>query len=81
MKDTLAIFTRIQNHFGARTRKEMMQRWGEKYGTYKSWVNRGHIPQKRLMELAEREGLNIAWLEHGVGEKYFNKEGEEIYGR
>lgn len=74
MKNIDAILARIQHHFNAKTRKEMMQKWDIPYASYKAWVNRRSIPKQRLIELAEREGLHLEWILTGEGEKYANKE-------
>ena len=70
MREIDPIVVRIQNHLGAKTRKEMMEKWGIPYSTYKTWAHRDAIPQKRLAELSERENLNLLWLERGIGEKF-----------
>ena len=68
-KEITPILIRVQNHFGVRTRKEMMEKWGIPYSSYKTWVHRDNIPTSRLMELGEREGITLNWLETGTGEK------------
>ena len=66
MKKIDPILARIQSHFGAKTRKEMMERWKIPYNTLATWVNRDHIPPKRLHELAENENLDLDWLQSGM---------------
>ena len=70
MKKIDATLTRIQNYFGAKTRKAMMENWGIPENTLKTWVSKDKIPEKRLGELAEREGLNLEWLQTGDSPKY-----------
>lgn len=66
MKKLDPIIARIQSHFEAKTRKEMMEKWGISYNTLATWVNRDHIPSKRLTQLAERENIDLDWLKSGI---------------
>ena len=70
------IITRLQVHIGGKTRKEAMKKIGIPENTLKTWVSRDNIPEKRLAEFAEREGLNLDWLINGTGEKFKAQRGE-----
>ena len=70
MKKITPILNRIKQILGAKTDKEMAEKWGISYSTLDTWKNRDKIPEKRLLDFTLKYGVSLDWLLTGEGEMY-----------
>ena len=74
MKKITPILNRIKQILGAKTDKEMAEKWGISYSTLDTWKNRDKIPEKRLLDFTLKYGVSLDWLLTGEGEMYKTNE-------
>jgi len=61
------ILDRIRKLAGTYNDKEMSRIIGIKYGTLDNWKARDSIPEKRIVEIADKFGVPVEWIYTGKG--------------
>ena len=70
MKNLDGVIARLKSLYEVKTRVALCERMGVPKGTYDTWVNRGRIPARRLIDIATEHGVTLSWLEEGTEPKY-----------
>jgi len=85
MQNFQDILAKIRQHYGVKTTKEAMAKWGVPRGTYSTWVSNKRIPEKRLKDWCLKEGVSYEWLvgsdDLPTGDLYSADQVREIYSQ
>ena len=65
MKNITFILSRLKKILNVKTNKELTEKLGIPYSTLDTWKNRDKIPEKRLLEFANKYNVSVDWLLKG----------------